>query len=336
MSESSLPTFSVIIPTYNRADVLARTIRHFMAQDYPPDRYEVILVDNSTDRTAEVVEALAAESACAIRLLRTPIRLPAIKRNLGLAAARFDYALFFNDDVWVEPNLLREHARTHAQYDAPIAVLGLVEQSKQMPWTPFQDVWKPFAFDDIADRAGQSVPYSYFWSMNLSLSRQVMLQRNLLFHEDWAEIGHEDVELGWRWTNAGYTIIYNPRARGEHYHPMTLESACAFAEGIGRGLRDLSDLVSDPHLLEWYGVLSWRNRPRKLVRGLVREVLFNRWTCPYVHRWLARRTTKYSPVAKWLGWKLMIFHCNRGYRMAPQRRPQPRVTRPPAALAAGA
>jgi glycosyltransferase involved in cell wall biosynthesis len=320
----------VIIPPYNRADVIARTLNHFMVQDYPADRYEVIVVDNSTDRTPEVVAALSAESACSIRLIHKPIRLPAIKRNLGLAEARFDYALFFNDDVWVEPNLLREHARTHAQHDEPIAVLGIVEQSDEMPWSPFQEVWRPFAYADIADRADKVVPYRYFWSMNLSLSRRVMLERNLVFHQDWAEIGHEDVELGYRWTNAGYQIVYNPRARGEHFHPMTLESGCAFAEGIGRGLRDLHDLVPDPHLLDWYGVFSWRNRPKKLVRGLIREVLFNRWMVPYVHSWLAQRTTTYSPFAKWLGWKLMLFHVNRGYRQAPQRRPQRLVTRLPA------
>ncbi|HZT05502.1 MAG TPA: glycosyltransferase family 2 protein [Chloroflexota bacterium] len=328
MTALSLPTFSVIIPTYNRAEIVARTVRHFMAQDYPPDRFEVLLVDNSTDRTPQLVEELAAESRCSVRVIATHIRLPARKRNLGLAQAQFDYALFFNDDVWVEPNLLREHAQTHAEHDAPIAVLGLVEQSTEMPWSPFQEVWRPFAYDDIADRAHKTVPYRYFWSMNLSLPRRVMIDRNLVFHEDWAEIGHEDVELGYRWTRAGYEIVYNPRARGEHFHPMTFESGCAFAESIGRGLRDLHVLVPDPDLLGYYGVFSRRNRPRKFVRGLIREVLFNPWTVPFVQRWLSRRKTSYSWLAKWLGWKVMLFYCNRGFRRAPQRHPTPVPTRP--------
>lgn len=305
MSESLTPTFSVIIPTYNRAPVLARTLRHFMRQDYPADRYEIIVVDNSTDETPDLVQQLSAGSPCAIRLLHLPIRLPAIKRNVGLREARFDYALFFNDDVWVERNLLREHARTHAAFDEPIAVLGLVEQSPEMESNPFQDSWRPFAYFEIADRAGQPVSYRYFWSMNLSLPRRVMLERNLVFHEDWAEIGHEDVELGWRWTRAGYRIIYNPRALGWHYHPMTLDSGCAFAEGIGRGLRDLHVLVPDPQLLQNYGVLSWRNRPDKIVRGLIREVLLNRWTIPHVRAWLNHRR-RTNPLVKRLTWQLLL------------------------------
>jgi glycosyltransferase involved in cell wall biosynthesis len=327
VNDSALPTFSIIIPTFNRADIVERTLRHFMQLDYPADRYEVILVDNSTDATPAIVERLAAEAACSIRLIQTPVRLPAIKRNLGLREARFEYALFFNDDVWVEPNLLHEHARTHAAHDESIAVLGLVEQSTEMPSNPFLDVWRPFAFYDIADRADQPVSYRYFWSMNLSLSRQLMLDRNLIFHEDWAEIGHEDVELGWRWTNAGYRIIYNPRARGAHFHPMTLESGCRFAAGIGRGLRDLHDLVPDPDLLGCYGVFSWRNRPRKLVRGLIREILFNRWTVPPVKAWLERKSEN-SAVTVWLYWKIMLYYVNRAYREAPQRRPAPTPTHP--------
>jgi glycosyltransferase involved in cell wall biosynthesis len=335
VTEQTLPTFSIIIPTYNRAEILARTLRHFMDQDYPNDRYEVILVDNSTDQTPNFVEALAGDSPCSIRIIRTPIRLPAIKRNLGLAEARYDYALYFNDDVWAERNLLREHARTHAEHDTDCAVLGYVHQSPEMKSTPFQDAWRPFAYRDIADRVDQQVPYYYFWSMNLSLPRRVMLDRNLVFHEDWAEIGHEDVELGFRWTSAGYPIFYNPRARGEHFHPMTLDGGCAFAESIGRGLRDLGDLVPDPRLLERYGLFLWRNRPRAVIRGAIRQVLFNRYTVPHVRTWLNQKKQN-SALSLWLYWKVLLFYVDRGYREAPRRRPQRTPTLPASAPSAGA
>ena len=76
--------------------------------------------------------------------------------------------------------------------------------------------------------------------------------------------GSEDVELGYRWTRAGYQVIYNPRAWGEHYHPHDLDTACRLQEVIGRGLRDLEALIPDPGLLERYGVFSWDNSPRSV------------------------------------------------------------------------
>jgi GT2 family glycosyltransferase len=330
---SAVPTFSVIFPTYNRCAVVEHTIRHLLAQRYPPDRYEIIAVDNSTDGTPAMVERLAAESAAAsgarVRLLRTDERLPARKRNLGLAAADGELALFVNDDMWFEPDALAEHARVHAARDEAVAVLGWCRQSPEMPRTPFVEFYEPFAYERLEASAGRPVPYQFFWSMNLSLPRRVMLERNLVFHEDWAHIGHEDVELGWRWTRAGLPAIYTPRARADHYHPHTVESACRLQESIGRGLRDLEALVDDAGLLERYGVLSTRSSARALARGIAREVLFNRWTAPACARWLDRRRRN-TRLTRWMYWKVLLRYTNYGYRTEPERRPVPLVTRPAA------
>lgn len=320
---SARPTISIVIPTYNRADVLERTLAHLDAQQYPADRFEVIAVDNSTDDTPLVVERLARSSRAAIRLLHVPDRLPAVKRNLGLRAATGDLVLFLNDDVWAVPQLLAEHARAHAAHNGQlVAVLGHVEQSDEMPKTPFLEFYRPFAYHEIAALADRPVSARYFWSMNLSLSRAEMIARNLVFHEDWAEIGHEDVELGHRWAKAGGLVVYNARARVEHYHPHSLESACRLQESIGRGLRDLEKLVPERDLLQRYGVFSWRNNPRAILRGLVRRGLFNAITVPYAQRWLSaqRRNTA---LTRWMYWKVMLHYTERGYRRAPQRDPRP-------------
>jgi len=240
--------------------------------------------------------------------------------------------VLMNDDVWVEPAFLREHDRSHAAHPGePVAVLGHVRQSAAMPWTSFTEWYRPFAYAEIEHRDGQSVGARYFWSINISLPRREMLDRNLLFHEDWAEIGHEDVELGHRWVAAGRRIIYNARARGDHYHPHTLDSACRLQHSIGRGLRDLEVLVDDTRLLERYGVFSWRNSPRAVARGVARRALFNQATVPPLQRWLARQT-KNTPISRWLYWKVLLHHTNAGYRSARPRQPERLVTLPTAGV----
>lgn len=328
MTPSLLPSFSVILPTYNRADVVERTLRHLASQAYPADRFEVIVVDNSSDGTPEMVERLARETGRDIRAIRGAPRLPAVKRNIGLRSARSDLVLFLNDDVWARSDLLQQHARTHAKHAEPVAVVGCVEQSPHMPYSAFLEAYRPFAYHEIADRAGAPVEWRYFWSMNLSLPRLEMLERNLVFHEDWAEIGHEDVELGYRWTRAGRRVIYNPEAWVEHYHPHTLDSACRLQEVIGAGLRDLERLIPEPQLLERYGVFSWRSRPRSLVRGLLRRALFNGWTVPATQRWLGQQKRN-STLTRWLYWKVMLHYTERGYRRARPRDTRPLITRPP-------
>ena len=313
---------SVVIPTYNRADVVSTTLQRLLQQDLPSDRYEVLVCDNSSDETPDRVRQLASTTAVRVQLLSGTDRLPAVKRNHGLRAARGRIVVFMNDDVWVRPDFLSQHVAEHGRRRTPAAVLGHVEQSPMMPQTPFAQWYRPFAYHEIDNAMGRPLSYRYSWSMNLSFPRKTMLARNLLFHEDWAYIGHEDVELGWRWTGAGFPIVYCPQAWGEHYHPHGLESACRLQDSIGRGLRDLESLVPDAALLERYGVFSWHNSSRSIVRGLARRALFNAVTVPLAQQWLGD-AGRQSRLASWLYWKVLLHHTNRGYRGEPARSPMP-------------
>jgi GT2 family glycosyltransferase len=274
-----------------------------------------------------MVARVAAAAAPAIRLIASNERLPAVKRNEGLAAASGELVLFMNDDVWLLPDALAAHARTHAAHEGPVAVLGHVEQSSKMPATPFVEWYQPFAYDRIAGMADRSVPYQFFWSMNLSLPRQVMLDRQLVFHEDWANIGHEDVELGYRWSKAGYPILYQPKAWGEHFHPHDLDSACKLQYSVGRGLRDLRVLIPEKDLLERYGVFTFASSRRALARGLVRKLCFNAWSVPRLQRRL-QGLDRHNRLAEWSYWKILLHHTERGYRDQPPRRPLSVATLP--------
>ncbi|QTE29270.1 glycosyltransferase family 2 protein [Pengzhenrongella sicca] len=325
----SAPTVSVVLPTYNRADVVATTIERLLAQDYPHHLLEVLVADNSSDDTPARVRALAAAADLPVTLVSSQERLPAVKRNQALRAATGDLMIFMNDDVWVRPDFIREHVAAHARHAGPVAVVGLVEQSALMPSDPFIEWYQPFAYAQIADRAGREVTYRHHWSMNLSLPRRVMLERNLVFHEDWAEIGHEDVELGYRWSKAGYPIVYEPRAWGEHFHPHGLDSACRLQESIGRGLRDLEVLIPEPDLLARYGVPTRSAPPTTRVRTAARVALFNSVTVPVVQRRLAALDRR-SRLAEWTYWKVLLHYTRRGYRSAPARTPTPTPTWSPA------
>jgi len=327
MTVRAQPSISVILPTYNRCDVVECTLNHLIAQDYPAALIEILVCDNSSDGTAAMVKRVAAKAAQNIRLVVSDERLPAVKRNQGLALAEGDIVLFINDDVWFRPDALAVHAATHAAHNGPVAVLGHVDQSVRMRPTAFIEWYRPFAYDQIAEAPGKPVSYHYFWSMNLSLPRQVMLNRQLVFHEDWANIGHEDIELGYRWSRAGYPIVYQPEAWGEHYHPHDLESACRLQYSVGRGLRDLQVLVPEPDLLEHYGAFSLANSRRAIARGLARKALFNRWTVPPLQQRLSQ-LERHSRLAEWGYWKILLHHTDRGFREQPPRRPLPVATLP--------
>lgn len=97
--------FSVIIPTYNRANLILKTLDSVFKQTYT--NYEIIIVDNgSTDNTLEILAPLENEKK--IKIIRNPVNEErSVSRNLGIKAANGDFlTLLDSDDIMYEDNLM--------------------------------------------------------------------------------------------------------------------------------------------------------------------------------------------------------------------------------------
>ncbi len=94
---------SIVLPTYNRANLLGRAMESILAQSWR--EFELIVVDDgSTDRTQEVVDSYGEERIRYIKLDRNYGAAHA--RNVGIGSARYPYIAFHDsDDVWCEGKL---------------------------------------------------------------------------------------------------------------------------------------------------------------------------------------------------------------------------------------
>ena len=107
-----VPFFSIIIPTYNRADLIARTLKTVRAQHF--ETWEVLVVDDgSQDNTAEVVRPFLADPR--FQYLPKPNAERGAARNYGLARARGEYVVFLDSDDLFHPHHL---ATLHAAIQA--------------------------------------------------------------------------------------------------------------------------------------------------------------------------------------------------------------------------
>lgn len=107
-----LPFVSVVIPTFNREQVLCDTIEHILAQDYP--HFEVIVVDQTTTRelsTQTYLQERATEGRIRYFFCEPPNVCRAI--NFGVNVAKGSIVVFLDDDVVPSPSLLRSHAIAH-------------------------------------------------------------------------------------------------------------------------------------------------------------------------------------------------------------------------------
>lgn len=98
------PLVSVIMPVYNRAGWVARSVESVLAQTYR--HFELLAVDDgSTDDTLRVLEGFGPR----LRVLEQPHAGVEAAHNLALAHARGEFVAFIDsDDVWYEDRLSRQ------------------------------------------------------------------------------------------------------------------------------------------------------------------------------------------------------------------------------------
>ncbi|MFA4662862.1 glycosyltransferase family 2 protein [Pyrococcus kukulkanii] len=116
----SRPTVSVIIPTYNRAQMLVRAIRSVLNQTF--EDFELIIVDDaSTDDTPKVVEGIRDGRVRYIRLEKNSGG--PVARNTGIKKARGKYiALLDDDDEWL-PHRLELQVEKMEEVDRNVGVI---------------------------------------------------------------------------------------------------------------------------------------------------------------------------------------------------------------------
>ena len=102
-----VPLISVIIPTYNSAKTIKTCLKAIIGQNYPKDRFEIIVVDNySKDRTVNISESLGAK----LYLQEGIPPQVCLQRNFGAEKAKGEYLFFLDHDMEMSRNLFKNFA----------------------------------------------------------------------------------------------------------------------------------------------------------------------------------------------------------------------------------
>lgn len=124
-ASASQPLVSIVMPAWNRSDLIARAIRSVQSQTFKD--WELIVVDDgSTDETSAVVEAMSAMDE-RLRLMRLPHGGVSTARNAGIDQAKGRWIAFLDtDNAWEREFLeLMVRGMTHRELRAAYAGLEL-------------------------------------------------------------------------------------------------------------------------------------------------------------------------------------------------------------------
>ena len=194
------------MPTYQRRDVVCDAVRALCGLDYAGAVDVIVVVDGSSDGTAEALRTL--QCPFPLRILEQENCGAGHARNRGAASATGDVLFFLDDDMIAEPDLIEQHAKMYRE--GADAVVGHIPVDRSSP--------PGFLRDAVADWiessrvAPELTPFDIFTGQ-LSVRRTVFealggfddsYTRRPLF-------AHEDTEFGARLL-ATYNARYNPNA----------------------------------------------------------------------------------------------------------------------------
>jgi len=209
-------SFSVVVNTYNRADLLPNAIASLLRLRHP--QYEIIVVNGpSTDNT----EAVLAEFSQHIKIGECPVANLGKSRNIGIALAAGDIVAFIDDDSTAEPNWLDEF---EPAYDDPNvgAVGGFTRDNTgygfQWRYTVCDWIGDGRSYDspDQANLTGHLTPNGFLYpsGTNSSFRRSMLLEIGG-FDEFYAYLCDES-DLVARLIERGYTVRCAPAAQVHH------------------------------------------------------------------------------------------------------------------------
>ncbi len=266
---------SVIIPTYNRAEILKKCLEKLAQQQGV--EFEVVVVDDgSTDDTKAVVKSLISSGAIGESRLQYVWQKKShqgVARNRGVGMAKGDIILFIGDDIFVEPEFLMKHHDRHAEYpDENVVVLGFTTWDPTLRINSYmrflEDSGWQFGYRFLKPKMiGRTDPYKFFYTSNISLKKSFFEKEK--FNEDFAFYGWEDIELGYRlWKRQDMKIYYEPQAIAYHHHEILPSDLAEKMRNIGKSALHFQRLQPDIQVI-----------PMGL-KGLILRLASNKFTLP--------------------------------------------------------
>jgi glycosyltransferase involved in cell wall biosynthesis len=230
---------SVVIPTYERPDLIARCLEALARQDFPADEFEIVVADDGASARIETLVQTMAQRLRAGPRLRyvavTGTHGPAAARNTGWRAASAEVIAFTDDDTVPERDWLSQGMKAIAQADA---VSGWVV-------VPIPDPPTDYELDAHGLEGAEFVTANCF-------VRRAALERIDGFDERFRRAWREDSDLYFTLLEHRQRVIWEPRARV--LHPVR-------PAGFGVSLRQQSKIAFD--------ALLYKKHPR-LYRSKIR------------------------------------------------------------------
>ncbi|MET1160154.1 MAG: glycosyltransferase family 2 protein [Thermoprotei archaeon] len=219
------PLVSIVIPTHNRREKLARLINSILESEYPKDKLEIIVVDDaSTDGTHKYVKKLFPQ----VKVIRnSDEKLLAESRNIGIRVSRGKYIFIIDDDNVVDRNTIKElveYMEKHPEAGVAGPIMYFLSDPdrvwcagvKRNYWTT---ITKLIGFN-TKDNGQFKKPYESEDFPNAFMVRREVFEKVGLLNSELFPIHYDEADFCQRVRRAGYKVMVVPSAKVWHDIPL--------------------------------------------------------------------------------------------------------------------
>jgi cellulose synthase/poly-beta-1,6-N-acetylglucosamine synthase-like glycosyltransferase len=203
------PKVSIIVASYNNQDTIGECLQALLAQDYPKDHFEVIVMDGvSKDNTIKIAEQYP------VKVISIRLNCPAAY-NYAFITAAYPVLGFVDSDAKVEATWLKKLV-PHLTEPNVAGVSGSIDTwNTGNPWARSIGYELKTRYQRIGKYTGRIA------TMNLLLKKEVIAEVG-----GWDEKlpSQYDTDFGFRMASKGYKIAYEPNAVCYHYNRPTLKA----------------------------------------------------------------------------------------------------------------
>lgn len=260
------PSFSIIIPTYQRRDAVCAAVRAAARLEYAGKLELVVVVDGSTDGTEAALQAISPPFA--LRIVAQKNGGLAAARNRGAAEAKGDILLFLDDDMICRPDLVKQHCQSFAE--GADAVVGEIPLDPATSSNFLTDAIARWAMDSGLEARERPVltPFNIYGGQ-LSVRRDVFESLGG-FDRAFTEgggYGKEDADFGARLL-ACHQVRHNPDAIS--FHRFVVSPREYLRRGFALGRADVRFMRRYPQFA--YDLLERNHVSRRRTRWILRPL----------------------------------------------------------------
>jgi glycosyltransferase involved in cell wall biosynthesis len=229
---SKKPFISVIVPAYNQVEPLTNVLEAFNYQSIDFDKFEVILVDDGSEKDLSIVldNFVNHHIHYTLNIIRQPHCGRATARNNGIFQARGDLLLFNDGDRIPDRELLTQHQKSHCQHQncavigvplecfCPPKIMQIIDLQTLMllhKYSREPEYYRKIKLIYNEGNTNSHIAWASFLVGNSSV-KKTTLEKTGYFDEDFKSWGFEHFELGLRLQKSNVKFINNTNAYNYH------------------------------------------------------------------------------------------------------------------------